>query len=143
MIVNEVWPVRRQQTWQAWWNEHCRVEREFQKILNFLKALSSAKPSSKLRRGRGQPRNVVAYLVIRDIADIFEWATRQKAMRGEEDSPFYEFAAAVWPVVFGKGDDGLPAALKNWAWARKNLRERSPCIANMDLRHPEWRLFEL
>jgi hypothetical protein len=135
-----------QQTWQAWWDECKRGEKEFEKISNFLEALGSAKPSAKLRRSRGQPRNVATYLVIRDIADIFEWATKQKAARvvreDEEAGPFYDFAAAVWPVVFRKGDEGLPAALKNWALARKKFRELSPCIANMALRHPKWRLFE-
>jgi hypothetical protein len=119
LILRESRPVGPQPTWQAAENERRRGEKEFKKILNSLKGLASTKASSKLQIDVGRPRNRVAYLVIRDVADIFEWATKHKAKRvvhdGEEAGPFYEFVAAVWPVVFGQGDDGLPSAVKNWA----------------------------
>jgi hypothetical protein len=95
---------------------------------------------------RGQARNNVPYLIMNDLAEIFEWAagaepTRRVDRITKEDSgPFHWFAAAVWPVIFGS-DDGLSSALKNWAADRKMYRERSPVLLNLDLRHPEWGIF--
>jgi hypothetical protein len=59
-----------------------------------------------------------------------------------EIGPFFRFASALWPAIFGNGTVGLPAAMKNWASARKHYDERSALIANMALRHPEWGLFQ-
>src|SRR5262249_20406237 len=73
------------------------------------------------KQGPGQPRNVSAYLVMMDLAAIFEWLTGKKATRvvdritNDETGPFWDFAAAVWPLVFGNGCHGLRAAMKNWA----------------------------
>jgi hypothetical protein len=36
--------------------------------------------------------------------------------------------------VFHSGDDGLPAAMKNWAIARKKYGEQSALIANIRIR---------
>src|SRR5262249_6230950 len=60
-------------------------------------------------------RNIRAYLVMMDLAAIFEWLTYRKATRevdrncGKETGPFWDFAATVWPSVFGKGLSGLPS----------------------------------
>ncbi len=104
----------------------------------------------------GQPPNFLAHLVLRDLAAIFKWATGSEPTRvvkrpggrhddeaeeGEESGPFYNFAAAVWPIVFANGDSGLPAAMKRWAEVKKT--ERSPVIWNINARHPEWRLLTL
>jgi hypothetical protein len=92
-----------------------------------------------------QPPTVIAYLVIKDVAAIFEWCTGLEATRQvdrishEETGPFYRFAAAIWPIVFGKGDDGLPAAIRRFATYRK--REGRALMANMAMRNPAWRLF--
>jgi hypothetical protein len=100
------------------------------------------------KRGPGQPRNIRAYLVMKDIAAIFEWLTNIEATRqvdrisGVEAGPFWQFAAAIWPVVFGEADDGLPAAMKNWSSYRKRYGERSALIANIAMRHPTWGIFE-
>ena len=75
------------------------------------------------REGRfGRPTKFAPFLTLNDLADMFQAATGKKATRitsrdsDEYDSgPFYEFAAAVWPVVFGKGDSGLSNALRKWA----------------------------
>jgi hypothetical protein len=83
-----------------------------------------------------------------DAAAIFEWLTKLKAARvvdrasGDEVGPFWRFLEAVWPVVFGKGDEGLRAAMKNWAQWRSLYHEQSALIANMALRHPTWGIFE-
>jgi hypothetical protein len=95
---------------------------------------------------RGPARNNVPYVVLLDLAEIFEWlagiaATRRvDPITGEDDGPFYRFAAAIWPVVFGS-DSGLSSALKNWATSRKKYSERSPVLCNVQLRHPEWEIF--
>jgi hypothetical protein len=95
---------------------------------------------------RGQPRNIPAYLVTQDLAALYEYLTRKEATRivnrtsHAECGPFYDFAAATWPVLFGQGDDGLAAAIRNWSPWRH--REKSPVIVNIGLRHPEWGVFE-
>lgn len=112
---------------------------------SFLAALAAAAPAA-WKQGRGRPRNITSYLVTKDAAAIFEWLTKIEATRQvsrsahQEAGPFCGFLAGIWPVVFGKGDDGLPAALKNWAKYRE--RERSALIANIAFRHPEWRVFD-
>jgi hypothetical protein len=90
------------------------------------------------RYDRGGPRNVLALSVLSDIAAIFEWATGKAASR---HSPFRRFAAAIWPVVFGSGTDGLHSAMKNWASSRNKSSRTSPLMVNMDERHPEWGVF--
>jgi hypothetical protein len=89
----------------------------------FLKKIEAAtlRHLEEDKRGPGQPPNIRAYLVMQDIAAIFEWLTDRKASRevdrseGKETGQFWRFAAAVWPHVFGKGCYGLPAAMKTWA----------------------------
>ena len=94
--------------------------------------------------GGRRPRNICAYLVIVDLAAIFEWLTGRKATRevdrdlGKDTGPFWDFAAAVWPHVFGKGRYGLSAAMKNWEKEKKKRHRRyggSPFIRNMAKRH--------
>ncbi len=121
---------------------------------DFLRKLADAAPKALGSAKRGQPRNVVAYLVMLDVAAIFEWLTETEATRkrdatggayGEEGvdaNPFWNFAAALWPVIFQNGDTGLQAAIKNWAYNVKKYRDRSALIANIAMSHPEWRLFD-
>jgi hypothetical protein len=94
--------------------------------------LAALRMAQKCRSEKDQRRNIPAYLVLVDIAGIFEWLTDTKAVRRTEygQDQFGEFARAVWPVVFEKGDDGLPAALKNWASYRKKYHGLSPFMAN-------------
>jgi len=113
---------------------------------DFLTKLAAIREIWKPRPG--QPRNYAAYIVLQDAAAIFEWFTGKKAGRvvdvsgGSETGQFFQFASALWPVVFGKGVQGLSAAMKNWAQGRRRYGERSPLIANIDLRHPTWGVFE-
>jgi hypothetical protein len=94
-----------------------------------------------------RPRNIPAYLVMLDLAAIFEWLTDRKAARGvdrtdhTETGPFWRFAESVWPVAFGT-TRGLKAAMKNWAKARKSYHEHSSFLLNLPLRRPEWGIFE-
>jgi len=103
----------------------------------------------KIQKPRpGQPPNYAAYIVLADAAAIFEWFTGKKATRvvdrdyGNETGQFFQFASALWPVLFGKGIQGLPGAMKNWAQWRRSHGAISPLIANIDLRHPTWRVRE-
>jgi hypothetical protein len=111
---------------------------------DFLRRLATSAPNA-WKRGRGQPQNITAYLVMQDAAGIFRWITNKKASRaldrvsGEATGAFSQFAAAIWPVVFGS-DDGLPSAMKNWAKYQK--LEGNALIANMAVRHPTWGLFK-
>jgi hypothetical protein len=125
-----------------WSSLRYRLEEE-SKFLNKLEAIP-------LRKGqkRGQPRNYRAYLILMDAAAIFEWFTGEKATRevnrddGSDTGPFFHFASALWPVVFGRGTQGLSAAMKNWAQARSRYHEESALIANIALRHATWRVYE-
>jgi hypothetical protein len=91
------------------------------------------------------------YLVLHDLAAIYQWATRKPAGRrvttdvsdsgSKPYGPFWEFAGAVWRVVFGS-EKGLDHAMKTWAKGRREFGEWSPLIENMRLRHPEWRVFD-
>ena len=91
------------------------------------------------------------YLVLQDLAAIYEWATRRPAGRrvrtdisdngGKSYGPFWEFARAVWPMLFDS-EKGLDHAMKTWAKGRREFGEWSPLIENMGLRHPEWRVFD-
>jgi hypothetical protein len=141
------------------------LKRRLSEECNFLAELAGIAPEevSKLRR----PRNLAAYFVLRDAAAIFAWFTDKKATRqvhritNRETGPFFQFASALWPVVFSRGTQGLPAAMKNWEKAKTNwekaMKNRkatmtragsdsdedsgwpSALIANIDLRHPTWR----
>jgi hypothetical protein len=104
----------------------------------FLKNIEAAtrKLLEEDKRGPGQPPNIRAYLVMLDIAAIFEWLTDRNASRevdrseGKETGQFWRFAAAVWPHVFGKGCYGLPAAMKTWAALHSRHGEESQFINN-------------
>jgi hypothetical protein len=61
-----------------------------------------------------------------DIAAVFEYLTDTEAVRQvdrnthDEKGPFRDFAGAIWSVLF-TSDDGLSAALKNWAMAARSM----------------------
>jgi hypothetical protein len=128
---------------------------ELEALHDFLTRLARARPHAVQKSGRGNPRNYIAYLVILDIAAIFEWLTKTKATRevdryGKGDiGPFWKFAKAIWPLVFGKGKYGLSSAIKNWASVRSagkhrssEVDEKSALIANIAMRHSSWGLFD-
>ena len=132
------------------------TETNIRKAQQVLEAVAEQLPSiAAAARDAGMPlaprpgrvRNNVPYLVLMDLAAIFEWTTEKEATRqvdrktGAESGSFYHFAEAIWPVVFGRGDAGLPAAMQNWASARNKYAERSPLISNIALRHPTWRIY--
>jgi hypothetical protein len=113
-----------------------------------LNRLVESQPSAIWASGRGQPRNITAYLILKDIAAIYEWATGSKASRrydpykdeDQESGPFWTFAKAIWLAIHGT-EDGLSAAMKNWASYRARFGEESALIANIAMRNPSWRLF--
>jgi hypothetical protein len=139
-----LWPRMKGHSRREWAETRATVERiteEKSFLAELAVSAAAAWPRPQMR-----PSTMMAYLIIKDIASIFEWycgleATRQvDRISNEETGPFYGFAAALWPVVFRKGDEGLPAAIKNFAQYRKS--EGRPLMANMAMRNPEWRLFE-
>jgi hypothetical protein len=111
----------------------------------FLAKLAAIAPGEIWKLRRGQPRNFAAHLVLSDAASIFRWFTHQKPKRevdrikSTEIGAFFRFASVLWPLVFGKGIHGLPATMKNWEHAGSPY---SPLIANINLRHPTWRVYE-
>jgi len=127
-------------------------EKQFDETRDYLRKLSAASIAAERfwKRDRGQPPNDAASLVLMDVVAIYEWLTGRKATRqvdrvdGADSGPFWTFAAALWPPVFGKGDGGLSAAIKNWASAKKKKLKgtHSPLLANIALRHPGWGIFK-
>jgi hypothetical protein len=116
---------------------------------DFLRKLTTATlrlSEEDEERKRGHPRNIPAYLVMLDLAAIFEWLTDSKATRvvdrtdHTETGPFWRFAESVWSVAFGT-TRGLKAAMKNWAEARELYHEHSSFLLNLPLRRPEWGIF--
>jgi hypothetical protein len=106
--------------------------------------------SAKSKNKKGRPTNFSASLIIRDLAAIFEWVTGERASRrvdridAKPEGPFWDFAAAIWPVIFGADLHGLEAAIKKLMAARhkKLTGTRSPVLDNMELNHPSWRIFD-
>lgn len=117
-------------------------------LSEYLAKLGGVHAGENWKPQRGQPRNITAYLVLQDAAEIFEWLTGTKATRevdrsdGAETGYFFQFASVLWPVIFGKDAAGLPAAMKNWAQWRKQYAERSALITNIALRYPGWGIFQ-
>jgi hypothetical protein len=117
-------------------------------LSDYLARVGGVRPSEIWKPGRGQPPNIAAYLVLQDAAEIFEWLTGVRATREvdrddkTETGPFFQFASILWPVIFRKGTEGLPAAMKNWAAWRKEYNERSALIVNISARRPRWGLFK-
>ena len=128
---------------------HAEMKERLRQEEDFLKKLAAATLTliEEDKRGPGQPRNIPAYLVMKDLAAIFEWLSGRKAARGvdriyhTETGPFFRFAQSIWPVAFGTSR-GLNAAMKNWAEARELYREHSSFMLNLPLRRPEWGIFE-
>jgi hypothetical protein len=128
--------------------EWANMRRRLNEFRDFLAKIAS--PESAKSFGKGAPRKVVPYLVLQDAAAIFEWYTGDKAARavhslsGKESSRFHQFVSVLWPIILGRGREGLSNAMKNWAaWpSRFDEFSTSALIANMDLRHPAWELFK-
>lgn len=123
-----------------------RLEHFVETLSDLIAAVASLQ--KRMKSGPGRPRNIIAYLVLRDIATIYGWVTGDKARRevhrarGTEIGAFYQFADAIWPLVFSSADDGLPAAMKNWSLARRQSREASTLLINIRMNHPSWRLLD-
>jgi hypothetical protein len=124
---------------------------EIQKRLEEL-AKAATKASNAFVPLPHRHNTVVRYLVLLDLAAVFEWATRQRASRkvgtdagtrpGQTYGPFWDFASAAWPIIFGSSA-GLDNALKFWAEGRRLYDEASPIMWNLHMRHPQWRIFEV
>jgi hypothetical protein len=99
------------------------------------------------KRGRGQPKNQIAQLVISDIAAIYEWLYKKKAtsvtdrITGEEIGLFEKFAKIIWRGTFGVDSVGLSFAIRQLNASDHADFRFSPIIANINLRHADWRVF--
>jgi hypothetical protein len=124
---------------------HAEMEEWLRQEDDFLRKLAAATLTliEEDKPGPGQPRNIGAYLVMMDLVAIFEWLTGRKATRevdrdlGKDTGPFWLFAAAVWPHVFGKGRYGLSSAMKKWREWHSQYGEESQFVRNMAMRYPD------
>jgi len=98
------------------------------------------------------PHNsVIRYLILKDLAAMFEFATEQSSGRrvrtdahvdaGQDYGPFWDFVSAVWPMIFGS-TNGLRYALKFWASAREASRAIS-CDCKYGLAPPRMANFRV
>jgi hypothetical protein len=93
----------------------------------------------------GHQKTVVGYLVLLDLAAIFEHATGSRAERmvhgpdhadyKQDYGRFWEFGSIAWRIVFGSSK-GLSSAFKRWAHARDEYGEVSAVIENIRFRRP-------
>ncbi len=99
----------------------------------------------------GRPRNDFGYLVVLDLAAIFEWYTETDATRqvdrdnGREIGPFRKFVESAWSEVIEPKRNTLEASFKKWAANKaiekskkshkpsSKLHEASPFVANFFL----------
>ena len=74
----------------------------------------------KKRRKQLGPMAIQSYLILLDLAAIFELVTGTRPTRrtsvdsSKDYGPFWEFARAVWRAIFDT-DHGLSAAVKYWS----------------------------
>jgi hypothetical protein len=72
---------------------------------DFIAAIAAAGGRPLSKPTRGQPRNNLAYLVMMDVAAIFEYLTETEATRQvdrdtrEETGPFRDVAGAIWSIL--------------------------------------------
>jgi hypothetical protein len=137
----------------AWYDHIQEIDSRLAEMPARLNRLSAAATGTAV--GWGSPRlrhdSAIRYLILKDLAGIFEFATEQWAGRrirsdayvdaGQNYGAFWDFVSAVWPMIFGS-TKGLSYAVRFWADARAKHGERSAVIANMNFRHPEWRILE-
>ena len=97
--------------------------------------------ATKARPGRGHPRNNFSYLVLLDIAAMYEWLTGDKPSRitvldtERGGGPFYELCQAIWPLAHKNTPGGLVNTVKKWAEAQPIFEEKSALITNFVLRY--------
>lgn len=117
-------------------------------------AARAAAAAQQLQARRGRPNTTVAYLVMLDLAAIFEFLTGSPPMRrvrtdvydedaGAEYGPFYTFVEAVWLRIAGlfERPPSAKTLIREWGNHRNKYNESSAIITNLHLRHPEWDLF--
>jgi hypothetical protein len=129
--------------------EWADMRRRLDKVRDFLAKIASPEEATE-SFSRGRPKKYLEYLVLKDLAAIFLWYTGDNPARaidslsGKESSRFYRFVSVLWPIILGRGREGLSNAMKNWAaWpSRFDEFSISALIKNMDLRHPKWGLFK-
>lgn len=129
--------------------EVCHQLRSLQAVASEV-AKAAGEAVTALTRGRGRPRETASHLIMRDLAELFLFATGRVATRlvrsndhseyKSEYGDFWNFARAAWIAVF-KSEDRLISAIRTWDDARKKYNERSALIANISFRHPEWGIF--
>ena len=128
-----------------------KTPRDDKTVSDLMKAVglirdASGKAAGSLARGRGQPQNGTAYLVIRDIAGIYEWLYPKRATRvvyvddgdHKETGPFWSFASSIWCKVFGPAnlangkfvDDGLSSAVRAFTAEKNKSHRASPVVHN-------------
>jgi hypothetical protein len=124
---------------QAFHDRVGRLTADLRRTAAFLTRITDAAAKADFGRGRSTTWSL---LVMCDLAAMYRYVTRRKPARSEggfDAGRFAEFSEAVWIRILGE-DSGWAAALKKWDAGSDEEKERSAFIANLYLRHPDWRV---
>jgi hypothetical protein len=115
-----------------WWAKdetHSAGEALFDEVIDRLDKLIRALDRVPKHEGPGRRTNIMPLILIEHLAEMFEYVTGLKPARAIDRAPdeyapyetgsFYDFLAAVWPVIFDS-DAGLSSAFKKWAMVFKD-----------------------
>ena len=87
--------------------------------------LTAQKKSSRTKQRQPPHKAVSYYLIVSDLAAIYEMITERPATRrvdwesGETYGPFWNFLEKVWPHIFENGDPEYPLRV----WAKEMTRQ--------------------
>ncbi len=115
------------------------LQAEVTRTINFLDRISAAASTAEAERSR---TTIWPLLVMRDLAAMYRYFTRRPPLRsdgGPDTGGFADFSEAIWNRVLGQ-KTGWHAAMKKWRESEEDARERSAFMANILLRHPDWRV---
>ena len=140
MLTSRMVGERGERPYEAVREERDGVESQLSAVRGYLYSLRQAAMDLQVTVKHRNPPNRTAYLVMLDFAEIFKCVSGLTATRitiagtegeGQNTGPFFVFMSAVWPIIFGNGDAGLSAALRQWATNHRATGDRSAFIANL------------
>ena len=114
------------------------ISADFDFTISKLKPLKMSLENSValFARKLGRPKNTFEYLVVQDIAAIYEWLVNKEPTRivdtyrdeGKEIGPFRTFSEFIWSSLNDGSLDGFETPYKRWSTFKN--KERSPIIQN-------------
>ncbi len=115
---------------------------EIEQFTTFLGEISEIGEVPGFQRRKGRPLdNINRLKTLDDLATILWSVTGEKEPRHEGrifeplNDPLFSFTSAMWPILFGRNQEGLKTALRKWRSKENNqYRYNSPIIHNIRIR---------